>query len=1571
MSTTGTQASGKGPNNGRRGGRNRGGRVCKSYQATGECRLGGNCKQQHVRGGETSTSVEKAEERPTNESVIGSPSIETTPLSASNEPSSSAASTYLGVCKSYRVTGRCRTGPSCKLQHVRDEQPASVQKEEHPPSIATSQFVPLANNGDASSAPTVSSSTTPAIIQGFASTTTAASPSGSSKPFCHAWRRSGHCPRGDNCPYEHETQQGGTSSNTGASKTKRNRHQAQANGVRIESENQKKKRQAEEAAARAREEQEQVRREIELEEQRLRDVERLLAESRAAEAREEEQRRQEQALRDREEQERSKREREAIKEAMREAGRRAKEEQRRREQERQLAEARAREAEARAREEEARRAEEARLAEAARLLEEQRLREVERALAEAREAKARQEQQRRAEEARRREEEERRKREKKEAARRAKEEQRRREEERRVQEERRRQEEQRERERIARANLEEKRRRDASVVEQYLISDSAGLITCSAGLEVQHVVAGFDLCKITIKNLPKNVKRSEIAELSKTTRLRGKKLEAIVIVNSEYGQAIATSLDDIEFGDEQLEIQVSENASGNAMESGRAWPFMTISWRPPTETIIATYASREEAQASIQRINGKTLDGHRLRAVLDEGRPNKQRSSSVRTTGVKITGWPLMRMYEPEFEAFVGAQSFKTLKATQYDHEQTTSTLRTVVSDLSGARMSTYNVSRVTGNAQSGVGEEWKVKVHFDDWEDVKSAHGFFDKKRLPSGAYLRAWHPKPLQYHIRIPMQQYQAQKKIWDALSEKKPGCDAHVHANPGDRGDVMFIRVLGEDKKAAGTLKVRVESLVVGEKLDATYWHPSFLSIRDTKALFDRVSQRTKVFIRSDFKTRSLKVYGESEGIEEAKKLVLEEVDRCAQLETTRMIPVASARYFVRDGLVKLKELIGEENVNFNLFTRKLTIKGGEEARHHMQRLIDESQSQTALGAVVPLADGAESCPLCFCDATTGEELGCGHRYCAGCLRHFLTSAADANDFKFPLACMMCNVPVAIPLLRAFLTPQVFESLVEGAFTAYLEKHPQELKYCTTPDCKQIYRRRPSTGNGKQKERPGTLQCPACFSNICPACDEESHEGMTCEERSIQSNPAEQERLNDELAARSGYKRCPRCQVMVEKTEGCNHIECRCGAHFCWRCLAAFDTHDETYAHMRAAHGGIRDEDPAEVEELEPAWYDNLVQHQWDELEQFERQRAAVAQWEAEMAQFRRDQDAERARAEAARLRRIEELERERIEAVRIRRQQELERERMAEAVRVRMQEEVRAENLRIQRENEAARIRREAELARRRVEEEHERIRRENEEWIRNRANYERMRTEEAVAQRAHQQQQQQQREERGGCSSVEENPTPDVEASSTTSTSSITPTSLSLSPDEADTFPSSITQGVCKSYRVTGRCRTGPSCQYRHLRDQPSVRIRQYEERPSTALLVHTLGDDDSDHEAEYAQESSFHTVKSPEGQLPSPSIRFSPLSAPSEAASSQSSSPFSDSPCKFYHTGRYCRHGANCKFQHAQGEPATYPDRQVACKFYEASGQCPFGSICKFKHVQAGRQEQRSALRLLVLRLRI
>lgn len=35
----------------------------------------------------------------------------------------------------------------------------------------------------------------------------------------------------------------------------------------------------------------------------------------------------------------------------------------------------------------------------------------------------------------------------------------------------------------------------------------------------------------------------------------------------------------------------------------------------------------------------------------------------------------------------------------------------------------------------------------------------------------------------------------------------------------------------------------------------------------------------------------------------------------------------------------------------------------------------------------------------------------------------------------------------------------------------------------------------------------------------------------------------------------KQCPSCKFWVEKNKGCDHMTCRCGYEFCFRCGAKY--------------------------------------------------------------------------------------------------------------------------------------------------------------------------------------------------------------------------------------------------------------------------------------------------------------------------------------------------------------------------------------------------------------------------------
>lgn len=80
--------------------------------------------------------------------------------------------------------------------------------------------------------------------------------------------------------------------------------------------------------------------------------------------------------------------------------------------------------------------------------------------------------------------------------------------------------------------------------------------------------------------------------------------------------------------------------------------------------------------------------------------------------------------------------------------------------------------------------------------------------------------------------------------------------------------------------------------------------------------------------------------------------------------------------------------------------------------------------------------------------------------------------------------------------------------------------------------------------KKEMKPHVACPTCNVTVCTKCKSLSHL-EECPESDL--DPKLEEQLK-----KWKIKRCPKCRAGVRKMYGCSHVECRCGAHFCWECM-----------------------------------------------------------------------------------------------------------------------------------------------------------------------------------------------------------------------------------------------------------------------------------------------------------------------------------------------------------------------------------------------------------------------------------
>lgn len=103
-----------------------------------------------------------------------------------------------------------------------------------------------------------------------------------------------------------------------------------------------------------------------------------------------------------------------------------------------------------------------------------------------------------------------------------------------------------------------------------------------------------------------------------------------------------------------------------------------------------------------------------------------------------------------------------------------------------------------------------------------------------------------------------------------------------------------------------------------------------------------------------------------------------------------------------------------------------------------------------------------------------------------------------------------------------------------------------FCPNPACGEFIPKRKKI----DPKVPFEVFCRKCRTRVCSICKRLAHAfGEDC--------PADWE-LDAvlQMGEKSGWRRCYKCRNLVELTQGCSHITCRCKAQFCYICGAIWD-------------------------------------------------------------------------------------------------------------------------------------------------------------------------------------------------------------------------------------------------------------------------------------------------------------------------------------------------------------------------------------------------------------------------------
>ncbi|KAL7627765.1 hypothetical protein AAE478_001960 [Parahypoxylon ruwenzoriense] len=155
---------------------------------------------------------------------------------------------------------------------------------------------------------------------------------------------------------------------------------------------------------------------------------------------------------------------------------------------------------------------------------------------------------------------------------------------------------------------------------------------------------------------------------------------------------------------------------------------------------------------------------------------------------------------------------------------------------------------------------------------------------------------------------------------------------------------------------------------------------------------------------------------------------------------------------------------------------------------------------------------------------RKLVCEHIHCIRCLTDNVKVALKTDPFAPAKCCMV--IPIEILSGRDVLTAFDFDE-----YKRKMDEYSGPITglHCYDPACRFPIPEKNIAG------RVG--KCTKCAKNTCTACFQKSH-FEPCNPDVIRALAWQQEQIR-QMAKAQGWKYCPHCGQLIEKTGGCNHV------------------------------------------------------------------------------------------------------------------------------------------------------------------------------------------------------------------------------------------------------------------------------------------------------------------------------------------------------------------------------------------------------------------------------------------------
>ncbi|KFK32581.1 hypothetical protein AALP_AA6G261900 [Arabis alpina] len=204
------------------------------------------------------------------------------------------------------------------------------------------------------------------------------------------------------------------------------------------------------------------------------------------------------------------------------------------------------------------------------------------------------------------------------------------------------------------------------------------------------------------------------------------------------------------------------------------------------------------------------------------------------------------------------------------------------------------------------------------------------------------------------------------------------------------------------------------------------------------------------------------------------------------------------------------------------------------------------------VSQLAKEGETCVICL-EETDAERMFVTnkslHRHCFSCVRQYvevkllggIAPTCLGDGCKIELTLESCSKILSVRVIDMW-KQKMKEDLIPVA----------ERIYCPYQSCSMLMSKTELLRSADEVEQSNVRECVKCSGFFCIECKVPSHTDLSCAEyKKLHPDPLVDDMKLKSLANDNRWRQCVKCRHLIELSQGCNHMTCRCGYEFCYKC------------------------------------------------------------------------------------------------------------------------------------------------------------------------------------------------------------------------------------------------------------------------------------------------------------------------------------------------------------------------------------------------------------------------------------